>query len=139
MTPLFVTPSLIRPSLFVIPEGNLRLPLLSRLPLHFSVLALLLTTPTLAQTTPQPATPNLQPATPLPILPVFQFPSDKIPRIDGDPSDWAIVPDSYTITLAHIPDSFTYAVEANDAPNLQIEGLTGTPAHPSLGNAVKIV
>jgi hypothetical protein len=28
---------------------------------------------------------------------VFQFPPDKIPRIDGDPSDWDIVPDSYAI------------------------------------------
>src|ERR1035438_5790118 len=26
---------------------------------------------------------------------VFQFPQDKIPRIDGDPGDWAIVPDTY--------------------------------------------
>lgn len=29
--------------------------------------------------------------------PVFQFPADKIPRIDGDASDWALVPDSYAI------------------------------------------
>ncbi|HVS54103.1 MAG TPA: PKD domain-containing protein [Opitutaceae bacterium] len=28
---------------------------------------------------------------------VFQFPADKIPRIDGDTSDWDIVPDSYAI------------------------------------------
>jgi hypothetical protein len=28
---------------------------------------------------------------------VFQFPPDKIPRIDGDASDWDIVPDSYAI------------------------------------------
>ena len=25
---------------------------------------------------------------------IFQFPADKIPRIDGDPSDWSIVPES---------------------------------------------
>lgn len=28
---------------------------------------------------------------------VFQFPRDRIPRVDGDPSDWDIVPDSYAI------------------------------------------
>lgn len=28
---------------------------------------------------------------------VFQFPADKIPRIDGDVSDWAMVPESYFI------------------------------------------
>lgn len=29
---------------------------------------------------------------------VFQFPQDQIPRIDGDFSDWDMVPESYTIT-----------------------------------------
>ncbi len=28
---------------------------------------------------------------------VFQFPADKIPRIDGDPADWAMVPESYVV------------------------------------------
>ena len=28
---------------------------------------------------------------------VFQFPADKIPRVDGDPADWAMVPESYVI------------------------------------------
>ncbi len=28
---------------------------------------------------------------------VFQFPADKIPRIDGDASDWAMVPESYVV------------------------------------------
>ena len=30
---------------------------------------------------------------------VFQFPADKIPRIDGDPSDWSIVPETYSIGM----------------------------------------
>lgn len=30
---------------------------------------------------------------------VFQFPPNMIPRIDGDPSDWSIVPDSYAIGM----------------------------------------
>jgi hypothetical protein len=50
---------------------------------------------------PKPATPA-PPA--LPILKVFQFPSDQIPRIDGKDDDWAIVPESYTITLADMHD-----------------------------------
>ena len=28
---------------------------------------------------------------------VFQFPADKIPRIDGDAADWAMVPEAYVI------------------------------------------
>ena len=30
---------------------------------------------------------------------IFQFPPDKIPRIDGNTDDWAIVPDSYSIGM----------------------------------------
>ena len=28
---------------------------------------------------------------------VFQFPADRIPRVDGDASDWAMVPESYVV------------------------------------------
>jgi hypothetical protein len=35
---------------------------------------------------------------------VFQFPADKIPRIDGDPSDWDIVPDSYAVDGSQLVD-----------------------------------
>ncbi|MGD1031659.1 MAG: PKD domain-containing protein [Opitutaceae bacterium] len=35
---------------------------------------------------------------------VFQFPADKIPRIDGDPSDWDMVPDSYIIDQSQLRD-----------------------------------
>jgi hypothetical protein len=35
---------------------------------------------------------------------VFQFPQDKIPRIDGDTSDWDIVPDSYAIKTDQFTD-----------------------------------
>ncbi len=34
-----------------------------------------------------------------PFYKVFQFPPDQIPRIDGDPSDWDIVPDDYAIGM----------------------------------------
>ncbi|MSU65346.1 MAG: PKD domain-containing protein [Opitutus sp.] len=36
---------------------------------------------------------------------IFQFPADKIPHIDGDPADWAIVPDSYAIGLDQLRES----------------------------------
>jgi hypothetical protein len=40
----------------------------------------------------------------LPILKVFEFPADQIPRIDGKDDDWAVVPDSYALTLADMHD-----------------------------------
>jgi len=36
------------------------------------------------------------------------------------------------------PETFSYAVEAKDTTGLKIEGLTGAPAHASLGKAVSI-
>jgi hypothetical protein len=39
-----------------------------------------------------------------PILKVFQFPADQIPRIDGKDDDWSLVPDSYAVTLADMHD-----------------------------------
>jgi hypothetical protein len=36
---------------------------------------------------------------------IFQFPPDKIPRIDGDADDWAIVPDSYAIGMDQLEDT----------------------------------
>jgi hypothetical protein len=36
---------------------------------------------------------------------VYQFPADKIPRIDGNADDWAMVPDSYTIGMDQLMDS----------------------------------
>jgi hypothetical protein len=39
---------------------------------------------------------------------------------------------------ANPPDSFSYAVEAKHTTGLKVEGLTGGPAHTSLGKAVSI-
>ncbi len=36
---------------------------------------------------------------------VFQFPADQIPRIDGDPNDWDMVPESYHIGMEHLIDA----------------------------------
>jgi hypothetical protein len=35
---------------------------------------------------------------------VFQFPADKIPRIDGNTDDWSMVPDEYTIGTDQLVD-----------------------------------
>jgi hypothetical protein len=35
---------------------------------------------------------------------VFQFPADKIPRIDGNADDWALVPESYVIGTDQLQD-----------------------------------
>ena len=39
-----------------------------------------------------------------PFYKVFQFPPDQIPRIDGDPHDWDIVPDDYAIDMDQLSD-----------------------------------
>jgi PKD domain len=54
--------------------------------------------PSPASTTPATVSPAL------PIFKVFQFPADMIPRIDGKDDDWAMVPDSYVITLNDMHD-----------------------------------
>ena len=36
---------------------------------------------------------------------VFQFPPNMIPRIDADDSDWAMVPDSYSIGMDQLEDT----------------------------------
>jgi hypothetical protein len=59
-----------------------------------------------APAAPAAAADQMTPATApvLPILKVFQFPPNMIPRIDGKDDDWAMVPDSYAITLADMHD-----------------------------------
>src|SRR4051794_10912197 len=36
---------------------------------------------------------------------IFQFPADKIPRIDGDTSDWSLVPESYSIGMDQLKET----------------------------------
>ena len=36
---------------------------------------------------------------------IFQFPQNQIPRIDGDFSDWKMVPESYTIGIAELKNT----------------------------------
>lgn len=69
----------------------------------------------------QPAPPA---ASAQPVLKVFQFPADKIPRIDGDSADWSIVPDSYAITLAQMHDD-EHKHAAPDAKDLDVKVKVG--------------
>ena len=87
----------------------------------------------LAQTPAPPATPAARPAPDnmgtatvpaLPIFKVFQFPADQIPRIDGKDDDWAIVPDSYAITLADMHDD-EHKHAAPDPKDLDIKVKVG--------------
>jgi hypothetical protein len=59
-----------------------------------------------------------------PVLQVFQFPADRIPRIDGDDSDWAIVPESYAVTLAQMHDD-EHKHAAPDAKDLDVKVKVG--------------
>ncbi|HXE08702.1 MAG TPA: PKD domain-containing protein [Acidobacteriaceae bacterium] len=60
----------------------------------------------------------------LPTFKVFQFPADQAPRIDGDDSDWAMVPDSYAITLADMHDD-EHKHAAPDPKDLSIKVKVG--------------
>ena len=56
---------------------------------------------------------------------VFQFPADKIPRIDGDPSDWAIVPDSYAIGMDQLMDTEHGHGMNHDPKNMDVKVKVG--------------
>jgi len=49
---------------------------------------------------------------------IFQFPKDQIPRIDGDASDWAIVPDSYAIGMDQLTDEYNAPASEANKPDL---------------------
>src|SRR5437764_724964 len=51
---------------------------------------------------------------------IFQFPADQIPRVDGDSSDWSIVPDSYAITTDQLAND-TNRSKAPDPKSLEIK------------------
>jgi hypothetical protein len=51
---------------------------------------------------------------------VFQFPTDRIPRIDGDPDDWAMVPPSYAIGSDQLRETVVGLGERRDPKNLDV-------------------
>ena len=58
------------------------------------------------------------------VFQIFQFPADKIPRIDGDASDWAMVPVSYLIGSDQLTDDSTRKLKF-DARNLDVRVRVG--------------
>lgn len=46
--------------------------------------------------------------------PIFQFPANQIPRIDGDPADWAMVPESYVIGTDQLRNTASGTPAAGD-------------------------
>ena len=56
---------------------------------------------------------------------VFQFPASQIPRIDGDPSDWAIVPDAYAIGTDQLVETVKGIGDQRDPDNLDVRVRVG--------------
>ena len=52
---------------------------------------------------------------------VFQFPPDMLPKIDGDSSDWQVVPESYTIDSSHLMDTVMGKGKNMDPKDLAVE------------------
>lgn len=52
---------------------------------------------------------------------VYQFPPDKLPKIDGDPTDWEIVPDNLTIDGSHLMDTVMGKGRNMDPEDLAVE------------------
>jgi hypothetical protein len=56
---------------------------------------------------------------------IFQFPADKIPRIDGNTDDWDIVPDSYAIGMDQLMDTEHGHGMNHDPKNLDVKVKVG--------------
>jgi hypothetical protein len=56
---------------------------------------------------------------------IFQFPADKIPRIDGNTDDWSIAPDSYIIGSDQLRDDEKKHPGPPDPKNLDIKVKVG--------------
>ena len=52
---------------------------------------------------------------------VYQFPPDKLPKIDADPSDWDMVPDSFAIDGSHLMDTVMGKGKNMDPKDLAVE------------------
>ena len=56
---------------------------------------------------------------------VFQFPADRIPRIDGDAADWSIVPESYAIGQDQLRETVIGIGDKQDPKNLDVKVKVG--------------
>jgi len=58
-------------------------------------------------------------------LKIFQFPADKIPRIDGDPGDWSFVPEIYITGSSQLTDDEKKHAGSPDPANLDVKVRVG--------------
>lgn len=56
---------------------------------------------------------------------VYQFEPEEIPKIDGDPSDWKVVPKKYTIDGSHLMDTVMGKGTEMDPEDLAVEVTVG--------------
>jgi len=56
---------------------------------------------------------------------VFQFPANQIPRIDGDPSDWSLVPETYVIPGSQLKETVTNLPSPPDPKDLDVRVKVG--------------
>jgi hypothetical protein len=56
---------------------------------------------------------------------VFQFPADRIPRIDGKGDDWEIVPDAYAIGMDQLRETVRGLDDRHDPKNLDVKVKVG--------------
>lgn len=54
------------------------------------------------------------------VFKIFQFPADRIPRIDGNPDDWNMVPDDYAIGMDQLVDD-THPGRKPDPEDLDVK------------------
>ena len=73
-----------------------------------------------------------------PTLPANSIQPHDTPGYSIEHANNVILRNCKVVWGANPPDAFSYAVEAVDTTGLSIEGLTGGPAHASLGKAVSI-
>lgn len=56
---------------------------------------------------------------------VFQFPANRIPRIDGEADDWSIVPDSYAIGMDQLRETVVGLGDRRDPTDLDVKVKVG--------------
>jgi hypothetical protein len=58
------------------------------------------------------------------VFKVFQFPADRIPRIDGSADDWKMVPDDYAVGMDQLVDD-THPDRKPDPKDLDVKVKVG--------------
>jgi hypothetical protein len=56
---------------------------------------------------------------------IFQFPADRIPRIDGNAEDWSVVPESYAIGSDQLRETVVGIDDKRDPANLDVKVKVG--------------